>query len=1083
MNLFRAHAPEDRGGYGGSGEPYNGVLHSQRWHRTAFLIAREVRAACASMGPCTMLRQFELQRRKPRSAVRRPIESVRARLLCSLTAIVASLATSLCVASVNPPGADVSITDFQHTKWSAKDGAPSDTWAIAQTTDGWLWFAGPNGLYRFDGVRFERRDLYPGEPERSNAISALFALSSGELLVGHASGGISVLKQGHFMHYETPQILAAGGVGGITQDREGTLWAATSNGLLRFDGTAWSEVGAAWSYSGGYVADLAADSNGGIWISTRTGVFRLREGKSSFQRVDFDVKDSVALVKARDGLVWAVDDAGVHQLPGQFAALTRNARYLSETSYGALFDSQGVFWVWGRGQTSQFGVPKVLGIDSLGTIKTVMEDREGNLWFGDQFAVIHRLNRPTVSKLSGLPHVGAAFPWVALATASESAMWMAVTASGNTSVNDVDGIWIYGESAKRIQPSQISSATTIRRAPDGTVWIGGLEGLWKHVSGQFVRALELPASAKGRRILGLLIDASGNCWASVEGVGLLMHDGTTWNPNGGFTALPRTGLRAMDRDVQGAVWLGYADGTVAMVEPGRATLFGNGGRSPRRAVTVISGGRRVLIGYASGLSVYQGGRFVDFRASVSAAFKGITGIVQPDNGDVWLNSSVGAVRIKAASLLSATADKAVPVDVFDEEDGFPGILSFSPGGFFQSLAQATDGRLWFVGTSGIGLVNPDAAAAAVTAPKPEILRISSDDQEFDGHQPSVLRAGTRSVRFDYTAVKPIHADRLRFRYQLEGLEEQWTEAGSRREATYANLGPGTFRFLVSAAEEGQPWNERVTTAQVVIPPTFVQSKLFLALCVAVIGMFLMLFFRLRIAQVSARERGRMEDLMVERERIARELHDTLLQSVQGLILNVDLVVRALPKASVAREALGRALGDAQTLIDEGRDHIQGLRSAPDRHLDLEEALTTTAQSAAVGGGISFRIVAEGSRRELRADCLEGSYSIGREAILNAFRHSHAKTIEVELAYGDTDFRVRIRDDGVGIRRDAAATAAARGHWGLTGMGERAERLGATLNVWSRNSTGTELELIVPAGVAYEVVRSPWSIMRALRPRP
>jgi signal transduction histidine kinase len=313
---------------------------------------------------------------------------------------------------------------------------------------------------------------------------------------------------------------------------------------------------------------------------------------------------------------------------------------------------------------------------------------------------------------------------------------------------------------------------------------------------------------------------------------------------------------------------------------------------------------------------------------------------------------------------------------------------------------------------------------------------------------------------------------------MEGQDPDWIEAGARRQAFYTNLPPGPHRFQAIAANADGVWNVEGATVAFEIPPTFFQSRWFLALCVGLALVPFWLLYRLRVAQVA---RGmahdfdlRLDERVHERTRIARELHDTLLQSFQGLMLRFQSARDLLPaQPAKAVEALDGALDRADQAIAEGRDAIQSLRSSPIASNELAQAIATFAEELNNGdaekGAATFRISVEGSPRDLDPIVRDDVHRIAREALRNAFHHAQADHIEAEVTYGAGELRLRIRDDGKGIDPQHMIGGRAR-HWGLVGMRERAVQIGAQLDLWSEAGAGTELELRIPGGVAYRAAR-------------
>lgn len=980
------------------------------------------------------------------------------------------LAWVLCIVvlgiSVGPSSAAAekrSVSDYEHTVWTKRDGAPQDTWAIAQTTDGWLWFGGPSGLRRFDGISFEKRALDRSDSDRSDAVSSLFALAGGDLLVGRAAGGISLLSGERFESLDDERTRSAGTVFEFAEGEHGTIWAATRNGLLRFDQRTWQLIGSDWGYPGGSTRCVLVDGRGNVWVATPNGVLRLTSGSRRFEVVSHN-SGVYELMQSSDGRVWMVSIAGLQQVSGPEPQPPRSERFNSRTSYASLFDDAGFFWSWWLSSEVQTAEPTIEGISSLGSVKTALQDREGNLWFGDQSAVIHRLRRRLVDTLPLLPTAAGVVPMATFAPDDSGAMWIGMDFSGYSHYA-LDGIWKFDGTLRQCQPGEVDSVTTLAKVANGDIWMGGRGVVWRLSAGRFVKVATLPTGGENAIVRAISEDATGALWITVEGLGLFRRDGTTWQRNGGVAGISMDLPYVQANDASGRVWLGYADGTVARIEAGRAVVFGTADGLHVGAITSIHVGRHVLVGGERGLAIATGNGFISLEPSDPTAFDVVTGIVEEPDGDVWLNSARGAIHIGVARLeeVVAAALRMLPIDVFDESDGFPGPLA-AAGLRAPPIGRSTDGRIWFAGHEGIGIIDPSQVRRASSAPRVVILSLDGRGTEGSAASEVTLDAGRRSIRFVYTALRYSHPDRLRFRYRLEGLDHAWTDAGARREATYANLGPGHFRFVVQATDGSSAWSDAASGLHFLIPPTFVQSRLFAALCASAALAAVFLLYRIRVAQITSRERTRAAAVLRERERIAREIHDTLLQSMQGLILKLDGVVRELSPASSARKTLASAIERGERVLVEGRDQIQGIRSDPKTKVGLAMLLARLGEEmhVAVPG---FSVAIEGEERSIREDVFEATYGVGREAIVNAFRHAHAGSIDVQLTYGDDAFTLSVRDDGMGFAAGHGSSSPDR-HWGLTGMKERADGVGGTLEVWSRPGAGTEIQLVLTADRAY-----------------
>jgi signal transduction histidine kinase len=335
-----------------------------------------------------------------------------------------------------------------------------------------------------------------------------------------------------------------------------------------------------------------------------------------------------------------------------------------------------------------------------------------------------------------------------------------------------------------------------------------------------------------------------------------------------------------------------------------------------------------------------------------------------------------------------------------------------------------------------------------------------------------LPPNTKNLELQYAALSLTAPERVRFRYKLEGYDADWRGPLSARSATYTNLPPRDYRFQVIASNNDGVWNEEGAALEFTIVPAFHQTRAFFLLCAAAAGCLVWAGYRWRIRQVRSRLQLQFRERLAERTRIAQELHDTLLQGFLSASMQLHVAVDHVPAETADKRRLNRVLELMRSVIEEGRNAVKGLRSSPGCHDDLEEAFSRVGEELDAKEGIGFRVIGEGQARPLHAVIRDEVYRIGREAVINAFQHSGANRIEVEVEFAAKGLRVTVRDDGRGI--DPQLLESGReGHWGLAGMRERAKSIGARLKVWSRALGGTEIELSVPSCIAFRAQSRPW----------
>jgi signal transduction histidine kinase len=406
----------------------------------------------------------------------------------------------------------------------------------------------------------------------------------------------------------------------------------------------------------------------------------------------------------------------------------------------------------------------------------------------------------------------------------------------------------------------------------------------------------------------------------------------------------------------------------------------------------------------------------------------------------------------------------------------PAAVGYSKNG----AVRGGDGRLWFVTTQGLVTIDPARIPRNDVAPPVRIVAIAHNGVRLRDPASIELPAGTPGLQLDYTALSLTLPERVRFRYRLAGADLDWVDAGTRRQAFYTNLAPGTYRFQVIASNNDGVWNEEGASLDITIPPTFLQSVWFKLLLGLMALLFLGLVYLLRVRQVLGRVRSRFEVRIAERERIARELHDTLLQGMQALLLHVRVAANTIPEETGARQPLEQALVHVQGVLVEGRDRVRDLRSG-DAATDLSEALAALAATLAVGSGKESRLTVEGTPRDLNPMVREELHRIAEEAIRNTVHHSGATTIDIVLDWHRRGLRMAVRDDGVGIPSPVLERGERPGHFGLTGMHERANRIAGRLTIAGAPGRGTEVSIMVPARTAYRegTIRMKDRLMRRL----
>jgi signal transduction histidine kinase len=453
--------------------------------------------------------------------------------------------------------------------------------------------------------------------------------------------------------------------------------------------------------------------------------------------------------------------------------------------------------------------------------------------------------------------------------------------------------------------------------------------------------------------------------------------------------------------------------------------------------------------------------------------------MEDDEHLVWLYMSCGLVRIASSELdnWANDAKHKVQATFLDASDGVR--TAADPTGYSPQVSKAPDGRIYFVTLDGVSVIDPRHLPFNTLPPPVHVEQINADHKTYDassnvtGDSSSYLRLPplVRDLEIEYTALSLVAPEKVRFRYKLEGRDRDWQDVGTRRQAFYTDLSPGPYRFRVIASNNSGVWNEAGASLDFSITPAYYQTLWFRLCVVAALLSVVGALYQLRQRQIVGQFNMRLEERVSERTRIARDLHDTLLQSFHGVLLRFQSAAILLPDRPVdARKALESGIDQAAEALAEGRDAVQGLRSSvvatkdlPSLMSALGEELTADRTDQHAG---DFRVQVEGTPRDFAPLVQDEVYWIAREALRNAFRHAHAGRIQVEVRFDSRRFRLRVRDDGKGMDQAVVDGGGRSGHYGLAGMRERARLLRGTLAIWSELDSGTEVELTIPGSVAY-----------------
>jgi signal transduction histidine kinase/ligand-binding sensor domain-containing protein len=948
------------------------------------------------------------------------------------------------------------ISQYAHTAWKVRDGfARGFIYAIAQTPDGYLWLGTEFGLLRFDGVRAVPW-MPPNGQLPSNDIPTLLVTRDGTFWIG-TTKGLASWKEGKLTTYSE---LNGSRIFVLLEDRNGNVWAATREARI----------------FGENVGPIDADAEGNFWVGFDKASRKWKSGRPQ----SFEIRDSMHSQPSPAELQQFAFPTANHKRPtksgaAQFERGTSTVLSQHLNAPPSLRDHDGALWVAipdrglvhiHQGKTDVFSEADGLSGD---TVTGLLEDREGDVWAVTSNGIdrFREYAVPNFSTKQGLSSAKS----VAIVGAKDGSVWV-TTDNGLSRWKD----------GRISVVNQIGSTQDPNRTPKGApyclfedserrIWLSTVQEFGYLENNRFVPVRDV----HGGRITSMAEGPSGHLWLAKEEDGLLHLFQGRVVEKFPWTALGHhdDGRVVLADPSQHGIWLGFSAGGISYFADGaiRKSYSVAEGLGAGRVNGLRFGPRGALwAATENGLSRIKDDHVTTLTSKNGLPCDRVHWTVDDADHFVWVYTACGLVRIARTELDAWVDDpsKSVPATLFDVSEG---VRTQSNPSAVQGVSKASDGRIWYLAFDGVSVIDPQHFPFNKLPPPVQIEQVTADRKAYDAAQGLRLPALVRDLAIDYTALSFVAPEQVKFRYKLEGYDNEWQDAGNRRQAIYTNLPPRAYRFRLMASNNSGVWNEEGALLDFSIAPAFYQTTRF-RLAILVLFLFLLwAAYQLRVRQLAHQFNMTLEARVSERLRIARELHDTLLQSFQGLLLRFQSVAKLLPeRPDEARHRLDNAIQQAAGAITEGRDAVQGLRSSAFETNDLANAIAAIAEEltkdSAGGESPVIDLEVEGAPRGLNPVVRDEAYRIAGEALRNAFRHAQARRITVEIRYDKRHFRLRVRDDGKGIDEDAMQRQPS-GHFGLPGMRERAEIVGGRLEVWSKPNSGTQAELSIPGNIAYD----------------
>lgn len=975
----------------------------------------------------------------------------------------------IAVLSAPAQGRTIDVSQYAHSAWTTQEGyfgtGVSVIHSVTQSADGYIWVPGANSLLRFDGVRFvdwkpRGKETLPRRPLRR-----VLATRDGGLWI--AGGGVGEVKaNGEYRRFHEADNID---VEWMIEDRDGGVWVSGAGAgergstvMCHFSHEK-SECFPSTSQFGRWPSSFYEDDKGRLLLCTSTGIWRLRPGPverlSSFlnDRVmamgqdpdgtliytghndtlrmltedgkdlpyPLDIQHPSALMRDRDGSLWiGTEGQGIaHLHDGQVDRFTTSDGLTANNVLGLFEDREGNVWAGTTRGLDKFTRPAIVTMTSRQGFATdqmtsVIRDRAGVVWAGTESGLYSLHDGKAVRSKAKLPN--------------EIIHSLLLTSSGRLLVStyDPDGLrWVDGDTATRLSLPDHYNIFQLSEGKDGDIWLeSGNQGV-RHLNAHGKPFEDF----KPRQVGGISLSYDpkrDGVWGGFSSGGVnFFKDGKRLEKNATAEGRGVAQVHDVQVDADGSVWAAARTG-LAHVLNGKLSLLNRKNGLPCDAVNWMRHGL---------------------------------------DGNIWLDTECGLVAVKETELATWVANPARTVAISHVLDNTAGVESVAdPGWYHPQATVAADGRIYFATSSGLSVLDPRNLHTNRMVPPVHVEEITGDDRPIS--DTGALQAGVHTLRIAFTALSFVAPRKVLFRYKLEGFDKGWSEPTTERHATYTNLAPGHYTFRVMASNNDGVWNTAGDTRGVYIPPFFYQTIWFRCLVLAVVAAVLWGLYRLRLRRVAGEISARLGERLGERERIARELHDTLLQDVQAVSLQLQVAVVQMTSDDPARTTVDTCVSYMAKAITDGRHHILDIRADTRIGEGLSEALSEYGAQLAQLWPLSFELTTVGTPYDLGPIISDEICKIGRESIGNAFKHSKGKHVMVDLIYQARVFLMTIKDDGIGIDLDELQSCVPN-HWGLGNMQDRAEKIGAKLTFASKSQQGTTVTL------QYVLPRSAWWFRR------
>jgi len=958
------------------------------------------------------------------------------------------------VHSLNP---DTKLDQYSIRRWGPENGAPAGILqSVFQASDGYIWLGSLEGLARFDGVRFDHFDLKTLVGAQTNGIYSFAESSDGALWIGTYASGVIRHQRNHFRAFNQVDGLSSNTVTSLAPRTGGGVWVGTRQGLNYVDGLSVHRISLPGGPKSNQIISLFGDDDSTLWVSTSDGLFHFdgqhwivfgaHEGLGPSKLVLSMARDANGVLRAAgENEVWRFNGHRFYADP--LAIGLRHARVLHR-------DTAGHIWVgvWNDRGVAQIRNPRTewlsLGAGVANIVNAIASDQEGNLWLASGQGLVQ------------LRH--ARYPKYPLGgdLAGSEVDSSTRDSNGNVwfSTQDHRLLTIQNGHLRQFGPFALEITKISPASPGGILLCLSNGDIARFENGHIHT---LVASQKigdeGPHIV--LQGGNQELWIGTQS-GLLQATRVA-----GITQISRLSgligkrITALAKDPDGSLWVGTDQG-LNHLHRGRVDVYTPKNGLSGDHVWAISNSPSGDLWVATifGMTRLRSGKLTPFTINNGLLVPDCLDVQIDQRGSIWVHRIDGLDQISARDLADFDAARTHQIHPLHlgSGQGIEAVDSVSPQ--FDK-----EGILWVVTTGGLLRIDPTQLAQNDVAPKVAIASVIVDAKPANLDESTIhLAPGPRRIDINYSGLSFSSPEQVQFKYRLDGRETDWTLAnGTQRVATYTDLRPGDYTFRVMAANNDGLWSKQSAAVKFSVAPFFYEMPSFFGLCVLALAVFLWLLFLLRLHIMRQRFEAVLQERTAERNRIARELHDTVLQGFSGMLLHLEAIANQMADEPLhLKQRLADLLIRTERYLEDARLSIMELRASASEGASLADRLRTALTDQANRAALPLEFKLSGVALPLPDAVSEALLRIGSEALTNIILHAQARSVTVTMEFQKRALSLSIADDGNGFDVSRLKDLASA-HFGITGMTERARQIGGQLEIDSKPGSGARILVRVP----------------------